>query len=249
MSRKVRRIVPERDLGTPPRWKPNALPVVRTAGVAANAEFSPTGKWVAFQLNESNRFEVYVQPFPHGDKVRISTDGGVQPRWRADGKELFYIDTDNRLIAVPVDLESVKTPKVGPPVPLFKTVLESGSSSSDDKELQRLSRWATIPRRRSPRNNKSSYGPPQLATGRVSTAFVCPLRRCARGKFALGRVRKDRGITSLPKTTLIGPIVSCPESRLRLDVLSIVQPLDGQELFYMTESTVRGEYILRWADE
>ena len=95
------------------------FPVVRTAGVAANAEFSPTGKWVAFQLNESNRFEVYVQPFPHGDKVRISTDGGVQPRWRADGKELFYIDADNRLMAVPVDLESVRTPKVGSPVPLF----------------------------------------------------------------------------------------------------------------------------------
>jgi len=36
---------------------------------------------------------VYVQPFPHGDKVRISTDGGVQPRWRADGKDLFYIFT------------------------------------------------------------------------------------------------------------------------------------------------------------
>jgi hypothetical protein len=87
--------------------------------MAANAEFSPNGTWVAFQLNESNRFEVYVQPFPRGDRVRISTDGGVQPRWRADGKELFYIDADNRLMAVPVDLKSVKTPKVGPPVPLF----------------------------------------------------------------------------------------------------------------------------------
>jgi len=51
--------------------------------------------------------------------VRISTDGGVQPRWRADGKELFYIDADNQLMAVPVDLESVRTPKVGSPVPLF----------------------------------------------------------------------------------------------------------------------------------
>ena len=73
--------------------------------MAANAEFSPNGTWVAFQLNESNRFEVYVQPFPHGDKVRISTDGGVQPRLRADGKELFYIDADNRLMAIPVDVE------------------------------------------------------------------------------------------------------------------------------------------------
>ena len=115
----VGRNVPERDLGATPRRNANTLPVVRTAGVAANAEFSPNGTWVAFQLNESNRFEVYVQPFPHGDKVRISTDGGVQPRWRADGKELFYIDADNQLMAVPVDVESVKTPKVGPPVPLF----------------------------------------------------------------------------------------------------------------------------------
>jgi len=84
----------------------------------------------------------------------------------------------------------------------------------------------------------------------VRTAFVCPLHRCARRKSRwVERVRKGRRITSLPKTKLIGPIVACPESRLRpfrwqilarvltLDVLSIVQPLDRGELFYMERPT------------
>lgn len=74
---------------------------------------------MAFQSNESNRFEVYVQPFPKGDKVRISTGGGVQARWRPDGKELFYIDPANQLMAVPVDFSTLP-PSIGTPAPLFK---------------------------------------------------------------------------------------------------------------------------------
>ena len=95
------------------------IPVVRAPGTATNGAFSPDGSWVAFQSNESNRFEIYVQPFPKGDKVRISTAGGVQPRWRPDGKELFYIDPDNQLMAVPVDF-STQPPSIGAPAPLFR---------------------------------------------------------------------------------------------------------------------------------
>ena len=101
--------------------------VVRTAAsqqceswyrcVAASGQFSPRGgKWIAFQSNESNQFEIYIQPFPKGDKVQISVGGGVQARWRRDGKELFYIGSDNQLMAVSVDLESGKP---GVPEPLF----------------------------------------------------------------------------------------------------------------------------------
>ena len=95
------------------------IPVVRTPGTASNGAFSPSGAWVAFQSNESNRFEIYVQPFPQGDKVRISTAGGVQPRWRPDGKELFYIDPGNQLMAVPVDFSNAP-PSIGTPAPLFR---------------------------------------------------------------------------------------------------------------------------------
>ena len=67
-------------------------------------QFSPDGHWIAYQSNESGRYEVYVAPFPGpGGKRQVSTAGGAQPRWRADGKELFYRAGDNRLMAAAVD--------------------------------------------------------------------------------------------------------------------------------------------------
>jgi Tol biopolymer transport system component len=69
-------------------------------------ESAPGGapRWVAYDSNESNsRYEVYVQSFPAGAaKIRISNGGGTQPRWRRDGKELFYIAYDGKLMAVDV---------------------------------------------------------------------------------------------------------------------------------------------------
>jgi hypothetical protein len=62
---------------------------------------------------------VYVQRFPEGTKLTISGEGGAQPRWRADGKELFYMSADNRLMAVPVDFTRGARPSIGIPVPLF----------------------------------------------------------------------------------------------------------------------------------
>jgi Tol biopolymer transport system component len=64
---------------------------------------SPDGRWLAYISQESGRFEVYVQPFGRrGETVRVSTDGGGQPRWRGDGKELFYLSLDGALVAVSV---------------------------------------------------------------------------------------------------------------------------------------------------
>ena len=63
--------------------------------------FSPDGKWVAYSSNESGEFEIYAAPFPGpGAKRQISSGGGVKPRWRRDGKEIFYLDGD--LIAAEV---------------------------------------------------------------------------------------------------------------------------------------------------
>lgn len=65
--------------------------------------FSPTGRWMAYASDESGRFEIYVRPFPAASgQTQVSLSGGMQPEWRRDGKELFYIAADGKLTAVPV---------------------------------------------------------------------------------------------------------------------------------------------------
>ncbi len=67
---------------------------------------SHDARFLAYESNESGRYEVHVQPFPEGGSTtRISTNGGVQPRWSCDGKEIFYVEGDT-LMAVPVNLSS-----------------------------------------------------------------------------------------------------------------------------------------------
>ena len=89
--------------------------------IEGDGRFSPDGNWIAFVSNESGRSEVYVQAFPNGGrKVRISVDGGSQPRWRGDGRELFYLDAKRRLLAVPVDVDSAGV-VTGQPEVLFQT--------------------------------------------------------------------------------------------------------------------------------
>ena len=75
-------------------------------GSAADVEgqLSPDSRWVAYSSNESGRWEVYVVPFPKREgKYQISTNGGRQPRWRRDGKELYFLSRDRKLMAVSVE--------------------------------------------------------------------------------------------------------------------------------------------------
>ena len=89
-------------LGAPGASKP--YPFMRTEFNEQVPQFSPDGHWIAYESNESGRYEVYVAPFPGpGGKRQVSTAGGALPRWRADGKELFYRAADNRLMAAEVD--------------------------------------------------------------------------------------------------------------------------------------------------
>jgi Tol biopolymer transport system component len=99
------------------------FPVVRTNADERSAQFSPDGKWIAYQSDESGHFEIYVQPFPGpAGKFQISTNGGAQMRWRRDGKELFYIDLNDQLVAVPIQFASDgQSVQVGATVPLFTT--------------------------------------------------------------------------------------------------------------------------------
>jgi eukaryotic-like serine/threonine-protein kinase len=98
------------------------FPVVQTNFDEVNGQFSPDGKWIAYQSNETGRFEIYVQPFPRGQKKIISTSGGAQVRWRRDASELFYIALDGRLTAVPIRIPpNSGNVEAGPPIPLFAT--------------------------------------------------------------------------------------------------------------------------------
>jgi serine/threonine protein kinase len=72
------------------------LSVARTPFTESDGRFSPDGKWIAFNSDETGRMEVYVQPFPGpGAKVQVSTAGGRAPRWPRGGRELFYIAPDH----------------------------------------------------------------------------------------------------------------------------------------------------------
>jgi dipeptidyl aminopeptidase/acylaminoacyl peptidase len=99
------------------------LPVAQSRFNEGDGRFSPDGRWIAYASDESGRSEIYIQPFPGpGDKTQVSTAGGAQPRWRADGRELFYIALDAQLMAVPMQLPSTERAiTAGPPVPLFVT--------------------------------------------------------------------------------------------------------------------------------
>ncbi len=92
---------------------------------ALAARFSPDGRWIAYASNESGTFEVYVRPFPFtaGSKQSVSTEGGYSPRWRPNGKELFYISPDRRLMAVSV--LSSDPLRLGTPEPLFEMPVQT----------------------------------------------------------------------------------------------------------------------------
>jgi len=105
--------------------------VANTTFEEAMAELSPDGRWVAYQTNESGRFEIVVQPFPDpGGKWPVSTGGGAAPRWRADGKEIYFLAPDATMMAAPVSV-SGPTFEAGTPVRLFPTRVFAGGSPTN----------------------------------------------------------------------------------------------------------------------
>jgi eukaryotic-like serine/threonine-protein kinase len=101
------------DGGEPVRWS-------ASGAAEAGPRFSPDGRWVAYASWETGTPEVYVRPFPpSGEKIRVSPSGGLQPDWRRDGRELYYLTPDRMLVAVGVRTVAARL-EFGPPVPLFK---------------------------------------------------------------------------------------------------------------------------------
>jgi dipeptidyl aminopeptidase/acylaminoacyl peptidase len=85
-------------------------------------QFSPDGRWVAYTSDESGAEQIYVRPFPaSGRKWPISNSGGWQPRWSGDGKELFYVTPDRRLMVAAIRAGSDFEASV--PHPLFSTTI------------------------------------------------------------------------------------------------------------------------------
>lgn len=94
--------------------------LIKTVYDEYDARLSPDGKWIAYVSDESGSQEVYVQTFPiSGNKWTISTAGGSEPRWRGDGRELFYLANDGSVMAVAVETNG--TLRATAPRPLFRT--------------------------------------------------------------------------------------------------------------------------------
>jgi Tol biopolymer transport system component len=96
------------------------FPYLQSSFIKAHARFSPDGRWVAYGSNESGTSEIYVESFPAGHgKWKLSNQGGDQSYWSRNGKELFYISLDRKLMAVPVRIGAAF--EAGVPKALFQT--------------------------------------------------------------------------------------------------------------------------------
>ncbi|MBI4468216.1 MAG: serine/threonine-protein kinase [Acidobacteria bacterium] len=103
-----------------PSRRKEPYPFLQTEFRELHGQFSPDGRWIAYQSNESGTGEIYVASFPGaGNKRQISTSGGLFAKWRGDGKEIFYLSPDNHLMAVEVS-GAEKTFKVGSARRLFE---------------------------------------------------------------------------------------------------------------------------------
>ena len=96
--------------------------LVKTAFVERNAELSTDGRWLAYQSNETGRYEIWVVPFAdtrRESRSQLTFEGGTRPMWSKRGDEIFYLDEDRRMMAVPVRAGAIFE-KRGNPVELFR---------------------------------------------------------------------------------------------------------------------------------
>jgi Tol biopolymer transport system component len=80
------------------------IPLTNDTFIEDEPHFSPNGKWIAYNSSEPGSSEVYVMPFPpSGRKWIVSSGGGAQPRWRRDGRALYYLSADGTMMSVTLD--------------------------------------------------------------------------------------------------------------------------------------------------
>ena len=103
--------------------EPKPAKFIASPAQQMHGNFSPAGRLVAYTSNESGRSEIYVETVPKSDgKWPVSTNGGYEPRWRADGREIYYLSEDRKLMVVSVGAG----PSFGIPKPLFQTQVPAG---------------------------------------------------------------------------------------------------------------------------
>ena len=124
------------DLSVLPLEDRKPIPFARTPFFEGQGQFSPDSRWIAYVSDESGNPEIYVTPFPvtaGRGTVIISQGGGYQPRWRGDGKELFYFSGDGNLMAV--SITSSESPsgvfKAGIPTRLFQAPIVAGGRATN----------------------------------------------------------------------------------------------------------------------
>jgi len=105
-------------------------PLLQPKWTILNAQLSPDARWIAYASNETGNTEIYVSPFPSvASKWQVSNSGGQEPRWRQDGKEIFYLASDGKLMAVGVT--ATGSFAASTPVPLFQTHRRQPISAQD----------------------------------------------------------------------------------------------------------------------
>jgi Tol biopolymer transport system component len=101
------------------------IPIAQGPSEELNGQFSPDGRWVAYETSESGRSEIAVQGFPNAlNKWQVSNQGGTQPRWSRDAKELYFIGLDFNMMAVGIKV-SGSSLEWTRPTPLFQTHVAS----------------------------------------------------------------------------------------------------------------------------
>ena len=104
--------------GAEPAARPQVRPFLNTRAAESDARISPDGRWLAYQSNESGRFEVYIRSFPEGNQViQVSTAGGLAPVWSRNGTDLFFRSISGSVMLT--TLTTAPAPAVSTPRPLF----------------------------------------------------------------------------------------------------------------------------------
>ena len=147
-------------------------------------QISPDGRWLSYASDDSGGWEVYIQAYGRpGGRVRASTDGGGQPRWRRDGKELFYLARDGRLMAV-----TVRGGAAGVEVDLPSALFDTGGFRARLRRLRAVGGRAALSRQGPGGDGSAAHpDPPRLAVRPRRLLFRGALRGL-RARAACGHV-------------------------------------------------------------